>query len=320
MNRLINLQAHIDPGHAGQRLDAVLAELWPDYSRSRIAAWIRGGQVRVNEQTVKPGLRLLGGERVRLHAELADHGTLEPQAIALDVLLEDPHLLVVNKPAGLVVHPGSGNPDGTLANALLNHDADLAVLPRAGLVHRLDKDTSGCLIVARTTASHRRLVEAMKKRAIRRFYRALVWGEMIAGGQVDEPLGRHPVDRRRQIVRPDGRPARTHYRVARKLSGASLLDIELETGRTHQIRVHMAHIRYPIIGDRVYGRRGAPAGLGDAQRQAWQKFPRQALHARRLVFDHPDSGQPLEVTAPLPDDMQQLIDILDNDAASDADH
>ncbi|RFF27237.1 MULTISPECIES: 23S rRNA pseudouridine(1911/1915/1917) synthase RluD [unclassified Wenzhouxiangella] len=309
----VNKEERIDSIHAGQRLDAVLAQLWPEFSRSRITGWIRDGRLRVDGETVKPKLKLAGGERVALSAELEPHSELQPQAIELDVLVDDPAFLVVNKPPGLVVHPGSGNPDGTLVNALLHFDPGLAPLPRAGLVHRLDKDTSGCLLIARTTASHKHLVAALKQREIKRRYQALVWGEIIAGGRIDEPLGRHPVDRRRQVVRHDGRRAVTHYRVAQRLKGATLLDVELETGRTHQIRVHMAHIRYPIIGDPVYGRRGAPAGLSEAQRKAWQHFPRQALHAWQLRFAHPETGEPVEACAPVPDDMQRLIDILVRD-------
>lgn len=310
MSTPVSKRERIDPDFAGQRLDAVLAELWPEFSRSRIAGWIRAGQVQVDGAAVKPKLRLAGGESVALETSLEPHSELAPEAIALDVLIEDPAFLVINKPAGLVVHPGSGNPAGTLVNALLHLDPGLAPLPRAGLVHRLDKDTSGCLLIARTTASHKHLVAALKRREIKRRYRALVWGELIAGGRVDEPLGRHPVDRRRQVVRHDGRPAVTHYRVARRLKGATLLDVELETGRTHQIRVHMAQIRHPIIGDPVYGRRGAPAGLSEAQRAAWQHFPRQALHARTLGFAHPESGEPVEAVAPTPGDMRALIEIL----------
>jgi len=311
----VNKEDRIDPVHAGQRLDAVLAELWPEFSRSRIAGWIRDGKVRVDDEMVKPKLRLSGGERVVLAAELIPHSESQPQAIELDVLIDDPAFLVVSKPPGLVVHPGSGNADGTLVNALLHLDPGLAPLPRAGLVHRLDKDTSGCLLIARTTASHRHLVAALKRRVIKRRYRALVWGELIAGGKVDEPLGRHPVDRRRQVVRHDGRRAVTHYRVAQRLKGATLLDVELETGRTHQIRVHMAHIRQPIIGDPAYGRRGAPAGLSEAQRNAWRQFPRQALHACELSFAHPETGQTVRAAAPVPEDMQRLIDLLaDNEA------
>ncbi len=315
MTKQIDRDETIASDQASRRLDAVLAEIWSEFSRSRITAWIRDGSVLLDGATVKPGRRLLGGERVILSAELTAHTELAPQAIALEVLVDDPELLVINKPPGLVVHPGSGNPDGTLVNALLHLDPSLAPLPRAGLIHRLDKDTSGCLLVARTTASHLRLVAAMKRREIKRRYRALVWGEIIAGGRIDAALGRHTVDRRRQIVRADGREAITHYRVAQRLKGATLLDVELETGRTHQIRVHLTHIRHPIIGDPVYGRHGAPAGLSETQRLAWQRFPRQALHAWQLELAHPHSGEPITAVAPIPDDMHRLIELLAGDGS-----
>ncbi len=301
----------IESDDAGRRLDQVLAERWPDYSRSRLAAWIRDGQLRVDGRQVKPRHAVAAGEQVALAAELIAHpDNPQPQAIALDLLYEDEALLIINKPAGLVVHPGSGNQDGTLVNALLHHDPDLAPLPRAGLIHRLDKDTSGCLVVARTLASHRFLVTALKKRLISRHYQALVWGEPVAGGSVREPIGRHPVDRRRQMVRADGREAVTHYRIGRRGKGCTLLDVALETGRTHQIRVHLSYIRLPIIGDPVYGRRGAPAGLSPDQREAWICFPRQALHARRIVVPHPDDQRPIEAVSPLPEDFQQLLAML----------
>ncbi|MGY6553456.1 MAG: 23S rRNA pseudouridine(1911/1915/1917) synthase RluD [Wenzhouxiangella sp.] len=312
----IELRLQVSSAQAGQRLDQLLAQDWPDFSRSRLAAWIRDGAVQLNGRQVKPRHIVQLGDEVVLATELqARPDSPEPEAIALDVLYEDGALIIVNKPPGLVVHPGSGNADGTLVNALLHFDPTLATLPRAGLVHRLDKDTSGCLVIARTPGAHHRLVAAMKRREISRHYLALVWGHMVAGGMVDEPLGRHPVDRRRQVVRPDGRSAVTHYRVQRRLAGASLLAVTLETGRTHQIRVHMAHIRHPIIGDPVYGRSGAPAGLDANQRAAWQGFKRQALHAERLALSHPDSGEPIAVSAPLPSDLSVLIDVLSPDAA-----
>lgn len=308
MTEPIDRHLVVSADQSGQRLDQLLARSWPDFSRSRLAAWIRDGDVRLNGCKVKPRQAVQAGDEVSLLIELqARSDTPEPEPIALEVLYQDPALIIVNKPPGLVVHPGSGNPDGTLVNALLHHDPGLAVLPRAGLVHRLDKDTSGCLVIARTLSAHHRLVAAMKRREISRHYLALVWGDLIAGGQIDAPIGRHPVDRRRQVVRPDGRPARTHYRIGRRLNGATLLDVSLETGRTHQIRVHLAHIRHPIVGDPVYGRSGAPAGLTAVQRAAWQGFDRQALHAARLQLEHPDSGKPIEASAPLPKDMAALI-------------
>ena len=308
---IIDWTAEVGADQAGLRLDQAAAAIWPDFSRSRLTAMIRAGELTLDGQIVKPNRRLDGGEHLRLSATLKPHRTQDaPQPIALDVLYADDAVLVINKPAGLVVHPGSGNADGTLVNALLNYDPSLAPLPRAGLVHRLDKDTSGCLIVARTSRAHRVLVEMLKQREIHRHYQALVWGRMIAGGVIDAPLGRHPVDRRRQVVRADGREAVTHYRIHRHLNAATWLDIKLQTGRTHQIRVHMAHAGFPIIGDPVYGRRGSPAGLSEAQREAWRAFPRQALHALRIEFSHPFDEREIEACAPLPGDFRQLAQLL----------
>jgi len=295
-----------------QRLDQVAAAIWPDFSRSRLAGWIRSGDLTVDGRHVKPNYHVGVGEKLRLEAVLQRHDSNpEPEAMRLDILLEDPELLIVDKPAGLVVHPGSGNADGTLINGLLHFDPALEALPRAGLVHRLDKDTSGCLAVARTARAHTHLVQALKRREIQRHYQALVWGRVIAGGHVDAPLGRHPADRRRQVVRVDGRRAVTHYRVARHLAGSTLLDLKLETGRTHQIRVHMQHAGFPLVGDPVYGRRGSPSGLDDDQRDAWRAFGRQALHAIRLELVHPTSGAPVAASAPLPADLAELIRILE---------
>lgn len=309
--RTVSRTLCIEPPQAGRRLDQVLAEAWSDFSRSRIAQWVRSGDIMVDGSKVKPRHAVSPGEEVRLEAALTAHdGALRPEAISLDLLVDEPAFLIVNKPPGIVVHPGSGNRDGTLVNALLHLDPQLAPLPRAGLVHRLDKDTSGCLVVARTHASHRYLVAAMKRRAIKRRYQAVVWGELIAGGTVDEPLGRHPVDRRKQVVRPDGRRAVTHYRIGRRLTGATLLDVELETGRTHQIRVHMAHAGHPIVGDPVYGRRGAPGGLSAEQREAWRGFRRQALHAVEIAFEHPEDGSAVKARSPMPGDMRSLVEVL----------
>lgn len=307
----VRLDAVAGAEHAGARVDQAAAALWPDFSRSRLTAWIRAGELRVDGNAVKPNYRLSTGQRLELEATLERHeGNPEPEPMRLDVLYADDDVLIVNKPPGLVVHPGSGNPAGTLVNGLLHFDPNLETLPRAGLVHRLDKDTSGCLAVARTPRAHRSLVAALKRREIHRHYLALVWGRVIAGGTVDAPLGRHPVDRRRQVVRADGRPAITRYRVARRLAGATLLDVELETGRTHQIRVHMQHAGFPLVGDPVYGRRGSPAGLDEGQRMAWRAFPRQALHASRLELAQPITGECVSVSAPMPDDMAALIEIL----------
>jgi len=305
-------QGEVGPEHAGWRIDQVAAAVWPDYSRSRLAAWIRAGQLKVDGREVKPNYHVSTGEELVLEARLEAHSTNpEPEAMRLTILLDDPELLVIEKPAGMVVHPGSGNREGTLVNGLLHFDPALEALPRAGLVHRLDKDTTGCLVVARTLRAHSNLVAALKRREIHRHYRALVWGRVIAGGHVDAPLGRHAVDRRRQVVRADGRRAVTHYRINRHLAGSTLLDLQLETGRTHQIRVHMQHIGFPLAGDRFYGRRGIPSGLSDTQRSAWRAFPRQALHAVRLQLKHPISGAPITVSAPMPADMESLIRVLE---------
>ncbi len=312
-------QHQVTEEQAGQRLDQLLASIWSDFSRNRLAQWVKSGDITLNERVVKPRQAVSLGDCVALQATLSPHSeTLQAEDIELDVLYADEAAFVINKPAHLVVHPGSGNPDGTLANALLHLDPALEALPRAGLVHRLDKDTTGCLMVARTHQAHTRLVALLKDREIKRRYVALVWGRVLSGGTINEPMGRHPTDRRKQVVRRDGRPAITHYRLNQHLAGATLLDVELETGRTHQIRVHMAHVGYPIIGDPVYGRRGSPGGLTEAQRAAWQQFPRQALHASQLVCPHPiDEGKEIAASAPIPDDLQALMRALSPEPSND---
>ena len=294
------------------RLDQLVAAVWSDFSRSRLSQWIKSGEITLNGEVVKPKTSVALGDEVSLVAQWVVHDErVEPQAMDLAVLYEDPDLLVINKPVGLVVHPGSGNRDGTLVNALIARDPALAALPRAGLVHRLDKDTTGCLLVAKTLQAHHVLVRMLKDRDIKRTYWAVVWGQVLAGGKIDAPMGRHPTDRRKQVIRKDGRPALTHYRLAQRLTGATWLNVMLDTGRTHQIRVHMAHQGYPIIGDSVYGRRGAPKGLAVEQREFWQGFPRQALHAHQLSCEHPiHAGEMIDVHAPMPADMSALIETL----------
>ena len=302
---------------AGRRLDQILAELFPDYSRARLSGWIRGGRVRVDGGDCSPSQRLHGGERIVLEPELEQAVPAAPEAIALDLLHVDTDLLVLNKPAGLVVHPGAGVASGTLQNALLHFDASLGTLPRAGIVHRLDKDTTGLMLVARSLRAHTALTQMIAARAVRRQYLALVRGEVIAGGAVDASLGRHPVDRLRQAVRDDGRPARTHYRVRERLRGHTLLQCTLESGRTHQIRVHMAHIGHALIGDPLYGGglRLPPAATPELV-VALRAFQRQALHAERLAFVHPFSAEALEFSAPLPDDFATLLDVLRREFAA----
>jgi 23S rRNA pseudouridine1911/1915/1917 synthase len=258
-----------------------------------------------------------GGDLVRLNAVLEAETPMRPEALPLDVAYEDEAVIVINKPAGLVVHPGAGNPAGTLQNALLHHAPELVHVPRAGIVHRLDKEPSGLLVVARSIKAHTRLVEALAAREVQRRYEAIAVGVMTAGGVVDAPIGRHRTDRVRMAVQDGGRRAVTHYRVIERLRAHTYISIELETGRTHQIRVHMAHGRYPLVGDPVYGRRlVVPKGADDETIAALRAFKRQALHARELGFVHPDSGKSVSFKAPLPDDMRGLLEVLRQDAAS----
>lgn len=295
---------------SGRRLDQALARLLPDYSRSRIQSWIRAGRVRVGGEPRRPRDPVHAGDCVEVRAEAPAPLEDRPQPLALDILFEDAHLLVVNKPPGMVVHPGAGNREGTLLNALLHHVPGAAHLPRAGLVHRLDKDTSGALVAAKTEPAQTRLVAAMQARLIRREYLALVLGEVVAGGTVDAPVGRHPVHRTRMAVVPGGRPAVTHYRVAARLGPLTLLRVRLETGRTHQIRVHMAHRGHPVLGDPVYGGRRFPRGLGEGLRGLLAGWRRQALHAWRLALDHPVTGERLRWAASLPEDLRGLLRAL----------
>jgi 23S rRNA pseudouridine1911/1915/1917 synthase len=315
MSEPIQLSLTIPFETAGQRLDQVLSELLSDYSRTRIKSWIESGEILVNGLQLRPKDKVLGGERVEVNATLPDAVPVAPEVIDLDVAYQDEHVLVINKPAGLVVHPGAGNAAGTLQNALLHFDPALAQLPRGGIVHRLDKDTTGLLVVARTLAAHTALVRALEAREIEREYEAVCQGVMTGGGTVDAPIGRHPVDRLRQAIREDGREAVTHYRVLHRYRGHTHIRLQLETGRTHQIRVHMAHIRYPLVGDRVYGGRLLlPKGASTELIETLRAFKRQALHAARLAFEHPVTGRAVEVTAALPEDFQALLAALAADA------
>jgi len=299
---------------AGKRLDQVLAILFPDFSRSKLQQWIKADYVTVDGTLRRPKDRLSGGEWVQVEAHFSEQVAFQPQNISLDIVHADDELLVINKPAGLVVHPAAGNPDGTMLNALLHFDPQLVQLPRAGIVHRLDKETSGLLVVARTLSAHKSLVEQLQERAFKREYRAIVGGVMTAGGMVDEPIGRHPTQRIKMAVVSTGKPSVTHYRVLERFRAHSYLKVNLETGRTHQIRVHMTHIRYPLVGDPVYvGRLRIPAGVGEQLDSQLRNFRRQALHARYLGLTHPGTGKWIEWSAPLPDDMQQLLQALRED-------
>ncbi len=313
-------QAQIPDSAAGRRVDQALAELFPEFSRSRLTAWLKAGDITLDGKVPRPRDAVRGGERVEVNATLEPATDSRPEPIRLSILHEDAHLLVINKPVGLVVHPGAGNPDGTLVNALLHHDPALAVLPRAGIVHRLDKETSGALIVARTLEAHTALVEQLAAREIHRQYEAIVNGTMIAGGTVDAPLDRHPVDRLRRAVREDGKPAVTHYRVRERYRAHTRIECVLETGRTHQIRVHMAHVRHPLVGDSLYGGTlRLPKAAGETLVATLRGFRRQALHAERVALSHPITGEALEILAPAPEDLLALARALREDTAAHAD-
>lgn len=305
----------IDGELAGLRLDQALARALPQYSRARLQSWIEAGAVRIDGQVPRARDKVHGGERVRIEARLEPETQVAAEALPVDVIHKDRGIFVINKPAGLVVHPGAGNASRTLQNALLALDPKLAVVPRAGLVHRLDKDTSGLMVVARTPEAHAALVAALAEREIERAYLAICLGVMTGGGTVDEPIGRHRTQRTRMAVRSDGRDAVTHYRVLKRFRGHTLVRAQLETGRTHQIRVHLAHIGYPLVGDPVYGgRRRIPRGASEPLIAALDSFKRQALHATRLALEHPLTGKPLEWEVPPPEDMTALLAALEADA------
>ena len=305
------LTARVPDELAGMRLDQCLAEMFPDYSRSKLQTWVKAGRVLVDGEVLKGREKLDGGEEIELDAEAEQVVEYDAEDIPLDIIYEDDAILIVNKPAGLVVHPAVGNWTGTLVNALLNHAPSLDTLPRAGIVHRIDKETSGLLMVAKTLQAHNSLVEQLQERSIHREYLALVKGWMTAGGTVDEPIGRHPVDRKRNAVRRDGKEAVTHYRLEQRFKRHTLIRVKLETGRTHQIRVHMTHINYPLVGDQVYGGRfQMPADCSPALAEALRSFKRQALHATKLGLEHPETGEYLEWEQPMPEDMQNLIKLL----------
>ncbi|MES1954644.1 23S rRNA pseudouridine(1911/1915/1917) synthase RluD [Salinisphaera hydrothermalis] len=310
------IEITIPPEYAGTRLDKTLAELLPDYSRSRLKQWLTNGDLTVDGGSPAPKTAVAGGEAVRLSVPETPHDAeVEPERIALDIIYEDDSILVLDKPAGLVMHPGAGNRDGTLQNALVAHDPALAALPRAGIVHRLDKDTSGILVVAKTFAAHKQLIEDLAERTVKREYEAVAVGVMTAGGHVDAPIDRHPVDRKKMAVREEGREAVTHYRVISRYRAHTHIRCQLETGRTHQIRVHMAYARYPLLGDPVYGRRlSVPKDSSEAFAGALRGFKRQALHAATLGLTHPATGEAMQWSAPRPADFEQLLAALADDA------
>lgn len=295
--------------YAGQRLDQALAALLPHLSRNRIQDWIRDGLVWVNAAPCKPKTRLQGNEQVEICGTVIAQVSYQPQSIALDICYQDSDILVLNKPAGLVVHPAAGNPDGTMQNALLHWYPELIHVPRCGIVHRLDKDTSGLLVIARNLHSHVSLVTQLQAHTMHREYLAVVKGLPVAGNTIDLPIGRHPRYRTHMAVVANGKRAITHFRVQERFRHHSLLAVQLATGRTHQIRVHLAHIKFPILGDPVYGGRGylPPGGVDSKLQDCLREFPRQALHATKLSLTHPSSGLIVSWEVALPIDMQQLI-------------
>ncbi|NIH16205.1 23S rRNA pseudouridine(1911/1915/1917) synthase RluD [Serratia symbiotica] len=315
MVQQVQLTATLSESQLGQRLDQAIAELFPDYSRSRIKEWILDNRVQVNGKTAnKPKEKVLGGEIVSIAAQIEEAPRWEPQDIALDVVYEDSDILVINKPRDRVVHPGAGNPDCTVLNALLHYYPKIADVPRAGIVHRLDKDTTGLMVVAKTVPAQTRLVKALQEREITREYEAVAIGTMTSGGTVDEPISRHSTKLTHMAVYPMGKAAVTHYRIMEHFRAHTRLRLRLETGRTHQIRVHMSHINHPLVGDTLYGGRPrSPKGASEAFISTLRGFDRQALHATMLRLYHPISGIQMEWHAPLPQDMVDLITVLKAD-------
>ncbi|MDH3642008.1 MAG: 23S rRNA pseudouridine(1911/1915/1917) synthase RluD [Gammaproteobacteria bacterium] len=305
----VSRQSTVPPELAGERVDKAAAVLFDEFSRAALTGWIQAGALTVDGSQVKPRIKVLGGELLVLKARIEPREDWQAaESVPFDVVYEDDDLLVINKPAGVVVHPGAGNPSGTLVNGLLAHRRALELMPRAGIVHRLDKDTSGLLLVAADLTAHKRLVDALQARKITRAYLALVEGVMVGGRDIDRPIGRDPVRRTLQRVRDDGRPALTRVRVADRYRSHTLIRAELETGRTHQIRVHMSSIGHPLVGDSRYGARGRiPPGADTRLIDVIRGFDRQALHAERLAFDHPRSGEAVSFQAPIPADMAALI-------------
>lgn len=305
----------IVPGElAGERFDRIAAELFDEFSRSRLQKWIGEGHLRVDGKQLKPREKLMEGAKLSLSVVLEEEGDWQPEPMALNIVYEDDSLIVVDKPADLVVHPAAGNRDGTLLNGLLYQYPELINLPRAGIVHRLDKDTSGLMVVARTLQAHTSLVDQLQARTVSREYLALVNGTPVSGATIRTCYGRHPNQRLKMAVLSRGKDAITHFRIEHRYTHHTLLKVNLETGRTHQIRVHLAHIKLPIVGDPLYGGRPrVPAGASPELREALQQFPRQALHAARLELEHPESGETCAWYSEMPEDMTCLLERLDDE-------
>ncbi|AKO45031.1 23S rRNA pseudouridine(1911/1915/1917) synthase RluD [[Haemophilus] ducreyi] len=315
MTQQMTLTAEISADLLGYRLDQALAQLFPDYSRSRIKVWIENDLVKVNGIIVNRAReKVFGGEQIEIQAEIEEEIHFEPQNIPLNIIHEDDDIIIINKPKNLVVHPGAGNPDGTVLNALLYYYPPIAEVPRAGIIHRLDKDTTGLMVVAKNIPAQTHLVTALQKRRITREYEAIASGIMTQGGKVDEPMARHPTKRTAMAVHPMGKPAITHYRIMERFRNYTRLRLRLETGRTHQIRVHMAHIAHPLLGDQLYGGRPRPPkGSSEAFLTVLRAFQRQALHATMLRLEHPINSELIECHAPLPADFVELIEALKTD-------
>ena len=310
MQQIADISVEIPSSLGGLRFDQALTKLFPEYSRSRLQDWVKKGCVLLDGAQVLTKQRVIGGERVSLRTESPEPTESQAEDLPLDIVYSDPELLIVNKTAGLVVHPAAGHSEGTLLNALLYYAPELAALPRCGIVHRLDKDTSGLLMIARTLKAHKALVEQMQARSVRREYLALVQGELSGGGTANLPIGRHPVDRKRFAVREGGKRAITHYWIEERLSHHTVIRVKLETGRTHQIRVHMAHLHHPLVGDPSYGRLRFPVRASEQVVQALRAFRRQALHAEKLGLVHPTSGEYRKWSGELPTDFSQLLEAL----------
>lgn len=311
----ITLSAEVQPEQMGQRLDQTLAELFPEYSRSRLKTWIEADLVKLNDRITNiPREKVLGGERIEIIVEVEDETRFEAENIPLNIVYEDDDIIVINKSKDLVVHPGAGNPNGTVLNALLYHYPPIVEVPRAGIVHRLDKDTTGLMVVAKTIPAQTKLVRDLQKRKITREYEAVASGIMTKGGTVDQPMARHATKRTLMAVHPMGNPAVTHYRIMENYRNYTRLRLRLETGRTHQIRVHMAHIAHPLLGDQTYGGRPRPPkNASEDFMEVLRNFKRQALHAVMLRLAHPITGEMMEWYAPLPDDFVELLNALKAD-------
>lgn len=314
MNQHIEHNLQIPMAMAGQRLDVVLAQLLPEYSRARLQQWVKQSQVTVDEAVVTNKFKVQGGEQVAIRARLQQETLWQGRDINFELIYEDEDILVVNKAPGQVVHPAAGHHDDTLVNALLNRYPQLSTVPRAGIVHRLDKDTSGLLVVAKSLQAHNSLVAQLQARSVHREYYALVTGVLVAGGTVDAPIGRHPKQRKKMAVLSTGKEARTHYRIAQKFRMHTLLKVSLETGRTHQIRVHLAYVRFPIVGDPAYGQRLlVPPRASEELVCRLRNFKRQALHAFHLELTHPVSSAPMSWEIPMAMDLQNLVEALNQD-------